>query len=131
MERTGRGTCHASFGELLQGVLPGGHKFLVNCRIHNRSLVTVRLGEPSYSVSKEKEFAQTYARFPKTLKGLRIFLSDLGRHDDCAVAVASDIPIGKGLSSSTADMVAGIRALAEALSLRLKDDYVSRMLTEV
>ena len=131
MESTGSGSCHASFGELLQGVLPGGHKFLVNCRICNRSQVTVRLGEPTYSVHKEEEFAQSYARFPKTLKGLRIFLSDLGRHDDCAIAVSSDIPIGKGLSSSTADMVAGIRALAGALSLRLKDDYVSRMLTEV
>ncbi len=131
MERVGIGTCHGSFGELLQGVLPGGRKFLVNCRIRNRSRVTVRLSDPSYASQKEEEFARSYARFPKTYKGLRNFLSDLGRHDDCLVSIESDIPVGKGLSSSTADMVAGVRALAEALSLKLKNDYVGHMLSEV
>jgi len=131
MDRVGVGTCHASFGELLQGVLPGGRKFLVNCRICNQSRVTVRLSGPSYSSQKEEEFARSYARFPKTYKGLRNFLSDLGRHDDCLISIESDIPIGKGLSSSTADMVAGVRALAEALSLKLKNDYVGHMLSEV
>ncbi len=131
MNRVGVGTCFGSFGELLQGVLPGNHKFLVNCRIQNRSKVTVSLGEPRFSPVKEEDFARSYARFPKTYKGLRIFLGDLGRHDDCMITVESDIPVGKGLSSSTADMVAGVRALAEALSVKLKSDYVSRMLTEV
>jgi L-threonine kinase len=131
MERIGTGLCNGSFGELLQGVLPGNHKFLVNCRICNCSRVTVRLSDPGYSPEKEDEYARSYSQFPKTYKGLRIFLGDLGRHDDCLVAIASDIPIGKGLSSSTADMVAGVRALAEALSLKLKNDYVSRILTDV
>jgi L-threonine kinase len=131
VERVGVGTCHGSFGELLQGVLPGGRKFLVNCRIRNCSRVTVRLSDPAYSPQKEEEFAHSYARFPKTYKGLRNFLGDLGRHDDCLISIESDIPVGKGLSSSTADMVAGVRALAEALSLKLKNDYVSHMLTEV
>jgi L-threonine kinase len=131
MESVGIGTCHASFGELLQGVLPGGHKFLVNCRIRNRSTVTVRLSDPSYQLQKEEELAYAYAHFPKTCKGLRIFLSDLGRHDDCLVSVESNVPVGKGLSSSTADMVAGVRALAEALSLKLRNDYISRVLTDV
>jgi L-threonine kinase len=129
VERVGTGACHASFGELLQGVLPGNRKFLVNCRIHNRSRVTVQLSNPSYL--SEEEFAFSYSHFPKTYKGLRIFLGDLGRHDDCLIAIDSDIPIGKGLSSSTADMVAGVRALAEALSVKLKNDYVSRILTDV
>ena len=127
----GIGTCNGSFGELLQGALPGGHKFLVNCRICNSSRVTVRLGDLHYSAEKEEEFARSYARFPKTYKGLRVFLSDLGRHDDCLISIESDIPVGKGLSSSTADMVAGVRALAEALSLKLKNDYISRVLTDV
>jgi L-threonine kinase len=131
VESIGVGTCYASFGELLQGVLPGGHKFLVNCRIRNSSTVTVRLSDPSYQLKKEEDLALAYARFPKTCKGLRIFLGDLGRHDDCLVSVESDIPIGKGLSSSTADMVAGVRGLAQALSLKLKNDYVSRVLTDV
>lgn len=131
MAGIGTGVCHGSFGELLQGVLPGNHKFLVNCRIRNRSRVTVRLSDPSYLTEKEEEFARSYSLFPKTYKGLRIFLGDLGRHDDCLIAIEFDIPIGKGLSSSTADMVAGVRALAEALSLKLKNDYVSRILTDV
>lgn len=131
MERVGVGACHASFGELLQGVLPGGHKFLVNCRIRNQSRVTVQLSDPGYSSDKEKQFARSYVQFPKTYKGLRIFLGDLGRHDDCLVSVESDIPVGKGLSSSTADMVAGVRALSQALSVKLKKDYISRVLSDV
>jgi L-threonine kinase len=131
MKRVGSAACFGSFGELLQGVLPGGHKFLINCRITNVSRVTVELSEPRFSSEKESDFAHAYARFPKTFKGLRIFLSDLGLHDDLLISIDSDIPIGKGLSSSTADMVAGVQALAEALSVKLKNEYVSKMLTEV
>lgn len=131
MDISGTGECYGSFGELLQGALPNGHKFLVNCRIRNRSVVRVNLAEPQYSPEKEAAMVNSHQRWPKTYKGLRNLLADLGRRDDFLFEIDSDIPVGKGLSSSTADMVAGMRALAAAISIRLKNDYLSRMISEI
>ena len=131
MEISGKGICYASFGEILQGVLSGGRKFLVTLRICDASRVTLWLSRPQYSAAKELRFAQSYCKYPKSYKMLRNIMSDLGSHDDCFIEIDSDIPVGKGLSSSTADMVASIRSLSEAMSIALKPDYVSRMMTEI
>ena len=127
----GTGECFGSFGELLQGVLPNGHKFLVNCRIQNRTAIRLRLTEPHYAPEKEAMIVRAHQKFPKTYKALRNLLADLGRRDDCLFDLDSDIPVGKGLSWSTADMVAGIRALADAYQVKFKSDYVSRVLSEI
>jgi L-threonine kinase len=130
-ESVGTGECHGSFGEILQGALPGSKKFLVNLKIKNASRVTVRLASCRYSEEKEQDFACAYARLPKSHKIVRNILSDLGRHDDFALEVERDIPVGKGLSSSTADMVASIHGLETALSVAMKPDYISRSLVEI
>jgi uncharacterized protein involved in propanediol utilization len=131
MERTGIGFCAASFGELLQGVLPGQRKFLVNLRIRRGSRVRVRLTSPLYSAEKEAQIASSYQSYPKSYKLLRNTLSDLGSHDDCLIEIESDVPVGKGLSSSTADMVAAIRGLANAASVAFREDYIGRVITEI
>ncbi|MGB8276153.1 MAG: kinase [Alphaproteobacteria bacterium] len=131
IETIGSGICQGSFGEILQGVLPGGRKFLVNLRIKDESRVKVSLSSCRYAVEKEAEFARAYAVYPKSHKIVRNILGDLGRHDDYSLDIVRDIPVGKGLSSSTADMVAAVRALAQALSVAFKPDYVSRAITEI
>lgn len=131
MEKAGVGFCAASFGELLQGVLPGHRKFLVNLRIRHGSKVTVQLTSPLYSAQKEAQIASSYQRYPKSYKLLRNVLSDLGSHNDCLIEVDSNVPVGKGLSSSTADMVAAIRGLAQAASVAFREDYIGRVITEI
>lgn len=131
MELTGSGYCNGSFGELLQGVLPGNRKFLINLKIRNCSTARVHLMSSSYSREKEAQFAESYRQYSKSYKVLRNILADIGRHDDCLLEIDSDIPVGKGCSSSTADMIAAIQALAGALSLALKPEYIGRMLTEI
>lgn len=131
VEQVGVGFCAASFGELLQGVLPGKQKFLVNLRISRGSTVKVSLASPLYSVQKEAQIAASYQRYPKSYKLLRNVLSDLGSHNDCLIEIDSDIPVGKGLSSSTADMVAAIRGLAKAASVVFREDYIGRIITEI
>lgn len=131
MEQVGVGFCAASFGELLQGVLPGQRKFLVNLRIRRGSQVRVELTSPLYSAEKEAQIAVSYQSYPKSYKLLRNVLSDLGSHNDCLIEVASDVPVGKGLSSSTADMVAAIRGLAQAASVAFREDYIGRVITEI
>ncbi|MBM3945367.1 MAG: hypothetical protein FJ317_07770 [SAR202 cluster bacterium] len=130
-EKVGRGSCYGSFGELLQGFLPGGKKFLVNCKIKDASHVTVSLSSPYYSDTKELDYIKSYGHYPKSYKVIRNVLADFGVHNDCYLDVRSDLPIAKGLSSSTADMVASVRALSEALSIALKPEYVARVITEI
>jgi len=131
VELIGVGDCYGSFGELLQGVLPGNKKFLVNLQIKNSARAKVHLMPSAYSIEKEALFAESYRAYSKSYKVARNILVDIGRHDDCFLEIDSDIPVGKGCSSSTADMIASIRALASAFSLALKPDYISRMLTEI
>lgn len=128
---TGQGSCPGSFGEILQGVLEGNRKFLINLKIKNSSHVRLTLSPSLYSSEKEAEFANSYRAFAKSYKVIRNILGDVGRHEDYLLDVRSDIPIGKGCASSTADMVASIQALSSALSLALKPDYISRMITEI
>lgn len=129
--KVGQGLCPGSFGELLQGVLPGQKKFLVNFKIQNRSQVGLALSSSQYSPDKEETFINSYRLFSKSYKVVRNVLTDLGFHLDSFLNVESNIPVGKGLSSSTADMIASLRALEKALSISLKADYVGRMLTEI
>lgn len=129
--RTGEGHCNGSFGELLQGVLPGQKRFLVNLKIKNHSRARVHLSSCQYMGEKEARYAESYRRYSKSYKILRNILTDLGCHDDYLIEIDSDIPVGKGLSSSTADMVATVRAAEQALSVPLKNEYVSRMITEI
>lgn len=131
MEYTGQGICNGSFGEILQGVLPGNRKFLVNLKIRDASRVRMHLTPSTYSNEKEAQFAESYRRLSKSYKVVRNILVDIGRHDDCYLEIDSGIPVGKGCSSSTADMVASIQALSSSLSLALKPDYIGRMLTEI
>jgi uncharacterized protein involved in propanediol utilization len=131
MKLTGRGICNGSFGEILQGVLPGHRKFLVNLKIKNASRVRLQLMPTAYSSEKEARYADSYRIFPKSYKVVRNILSDVGRHDDCLLEISSDIPVGKGCASSTADMVASIKALSAAISIALRAEYVSQMLTEI
>lgn len=131
MELTGQGQCHGSFGELLQGVLPGNKKFLINLKSRDISRARIRLTPSSYSNEKEALFAESYRKYSKSYKVVRNILVDIGRHDDFHLEIESDIPIGKGCSSSTADMVASVEALAASLSLALKPEYIASMLTEI
>ncbi len=129
--RSGTGTCSGSFGELLQGVLPGNKKFLVNLKIKNCSQVNATLSSCQYFEDKESRFVESYRRFSKSYKVLRNLLTDIGCHDDPFLDVQSNIPIGKGLSSSTADMIATIKAFKKALKISLKSDYIGGLLTEI
>ena len=99
------GSSNASFGELLQGVSADGDDFLVTIPIdlHSRAMfihdpeaTDVKLF-PAYKSKVRKFIALLAAEYKLNITGTFI--------------VQSDIPEGKGLSSSTADMVATFRAI--------------------
>jgi len=123
-ECVGSAMCNSSFGEVLQGVRENGHKFLVNLKIKNYSRADIRLSPTPYRVKNEHRFWKSYQL-------IRHILQHLGYAYNFHLEIRSNIPIGKGLSSSTADMVASVRALENALSISIDNEELSRMITEI
>lgn len=101
---------NGTFGELLQGVLPSGTEFLVTLPITLRSLASFRLGTDGplivYPSHKNKSRAAA----------LRM-LEAADHRGGGTLVIDSAIPTGKGLASSSADLVATVRAVGQCLGL--------------
>jgi L-threonine kinase len=115
--REGRGMAPGTCGEFIQGVLPDQTRFHVTCPINMSSTVVVKL-RPAEEL---------------TVVGLRDYQSKLALAVEYAVETLdlgaqevsvwpwSDIDVGKGMGSSTADVLAGIRAVADAAGEQLSE----------
>ena len=102
------GTC----GELAQGLLDG-RLVMVTCPIDLFATATVELSHGSGRV-----FSPPGS--PKAARAVKLSLSYLGHGDlDARLCLESPLPRGKGMASSTADIVAAISAVAAALKTRL------------
>jgi len=123
-ELVGSAICNGSFGEVLQGVQENGQKFLVNLKIKNYSRATVYLSESTYRVLNERYYWKSYQLVRKLLK-------QLGHGYDCYIDLQSNIPVGKGLSSSTADMVASAKAVENALSITIDNDFLAKEISAI
>ncbi len=108
-----------SCGELVQGTLQGVN-FLVTCPVNWFSRVTVHIGpslKDAYPAGRSK-----------TARAVRKLLDWCGCEDFGAVIeVASTIPVGKGMASSTADLAAGCYAVAAALGIRPDPALIARI----
>ena len=110
--RTGVGVSFGTFGELLQGALPGtGEDFLVTLPIARWSTAQVTL------VPGTEELRVVPAGKDKALRAARIMLDRHGVRHGGTLTVSSDLPEGKGMASSSADLVATVRAVAGALGI--------------
>jgi L-threonine kinase len=122
--RSGKGEAFGTFGELLQGRLPDGTDFLVTFPITRRSQVWFRF-DP----------AGPLRVFPShKVKSLRLAESMLAVHGSGAggiLIVDSDLLIGKGLASSSADLVATARAIGGVLGLDTAPEAVEGWLRPI
>lgn len=102
------GTC----GELAQGLLDD-RLLMVTCPVDLFATAAVELSQGVGRVVAPPGS-------PKTARAVRLSLSYLGRGDlDARVGIESPLPRGKGMASSTADIVAAVNAVAAALGARL------------
>lgn len=96
-----------SCGELVQGVM-GGRNFLVTCPINKYSVATVKIFPHKTEIVGTKAKSKACQAVQRTLA-----------HFNCSygaeVQIESQLPVGKGMASSTADLSAA--ALATALAL--------------
>lgn len=110
--RIGVGSAFGTFGELLQGVLPDGLDFLVTLPIRAGSTAVFR-SDPGAGGVRVHPPHKTKSRRLAELVLQRHGLARGGRlHVNC------DLPEGKGLASSSADLVATARAVTDAIGHR-------------
>jgi uncharacterized protein involved in propanediol utilization len=118
------GTCSSSYGELLQGVLAGDEHFLVTLPINISSKATF---------------------IPDSISGIRVhpsskiktqfFVEKLneayGLNLSGTMTMQNEIPEGKGLSSSTADLVAALRAIENYLDILLPRNEIDAIFRSI
>ncbi|WP_194847833.1 kinase [Candidatus Neptunochlamydia vexilliferae] len=122
----GRGSSHGTFGELLQGILPNGRNFMVTLPIslYSRAHFEPRL-EMSHVTVSPKEKKKSAVMAEKILERFEISIGGV-------LTIDSDIPEGKGLASSSADLVATAYALKETFFIEALDsDLIASLIKEI
>ncbi|MEU6766950.1 kinase [Streptomyces sp. NPDC046853] len=134
------GAAFGTFGELLQGVLPEEDgDFLVTLPVARWTMATFRPEPGSGSVSGSGSGSRGVVVRPagKT-KALRLARAicelaerQTGLRSGGTLRVNSVIPEGKGLASSSADLVATARAVGQALRVEMPPARIERLLADI
>jgi uncharacterized protein involved in propanediol utilization len=122
----GSGQSFASFGEIAQGRRIDGEDYLVTLPVDLWSRCTVAyesIGGPS----------RVEATLCKSRRVAERLLHELGRTRGVRlrIQIERNIPVGKGLSSSTADMLAVLRACQALFGVVFSDRFISRLFTAI
>lgn len=124
--RNGFGVSFGTFGELLQGALAGNDEdFLVTLPIARWSTARIALVPGSGELVVEPATKR---------KSSAVAGSMLRRHGISSggrLTLAGDLPEGKGMSSSSADLVATVRAVADALGVAVTPPEIEALLRGV
>jgi L-threonine kinase len=121
----GVSSAFGTFGELLQGVTADGVDFLVTLPIARwtTAMFTVEPDVPGIRVCPRHKH--------KAVRLARAMASAVGYTGGGRLTLDSDIPEGKGLASSSADLVATARAVANALALTLTPAAIEELLRPI
>ncbi|ADL08176.1 GHMP kinase [Thermosediminibacter oceani] len=121
----GEARCPASCGEIVQGAI-GGRNFLITCPISLYSTVRVELIRGSGEKKHTANSTDGAGDWQKAREAIRKLLDYFGFHElDFDIRIVSQIPVGKGLSSSTADITAACLAAARALAKSISPDLIA------
>ncbi|MET8676727.1 kinase [Streptomyces sp. NPDC004647] len=123
---TGVGTAFGTFGELLQGVLPEEDgDFLVTLPVARWTRATFRQDPGSMDVAVRPSHKR------KALQLARMITDEALQSPGGLLTVNSVIPEGKGLASSSADLVATARAVGQALNIAMPASRIERLLARI
>jgi uncharacterized protein involved in propanediol utilization len=122
--RSDVGDAFGTFGELLQGSLPGGADFLVTFPITRCSRAWFRLDPagPLRVFPSDKVKSRSLAE---------AMLAECGVAAGGILILDSNLPVGKGLASSSADLVATARAVGRVLGLDTSPEAVEKWLRAI
>jgi L-threonine kinase len=124
--RVGYGKSFASFGEIVQGRTSDNEDFLVTLPVDLWSTCELICTPIRGPLVIECDLPKSRATVEQVLEQLGLVS---GYH--IGIRFTRNIPVGKGLSSSTADMLAALRALQEVFGFLLTDRFVSRLFNEI
>lgn len=123
--QTASGKANGTFGELLQGFLPNGKSFMVTFPINLFSYVTFIPDLTNHSIEtfphhKTKSKLLAY----KLLALLKIEIGG-------KLIINSELPEGKGLASSSADLVATAYAISKATGISINAELIAKLISEI
>lgn len=121
--KDGRGTAPGTCGEFAQGILSSGQPFHVTCPI-NKSATVVASLRPAKAFTV-CGLGEDHSKLELGIQHT-VELLDLGAVE-VTVRHWSDLDIGKGMGSSTADVLAGVRAIADAVNECLTPETEGRL----
>jgi L-threonine kinase len=125
--RTATATAPGTCGELVQGFTSGGVPFHVTCPIAKTATVTVTVRPaPEFAVTQIEPGLSKLAQALRRTSGL-LELEPL----EVRVEHWTDLDVGKGMGSSTADITAAARALAAACGRALSPGQLAEVATSV
>jgi uncharacterized protein involved in propanediol utilization len=122
--RVAAGECHGTFGELIQGVLPNDRHFLVTLPIDIKAVVEYKATDMDMVQANLRHKSKSIAAVTKYLR----------MHDLPAggyLRFRSSFTAGKGLASSSADMVAALRAVARYFDLAVSPQAIETILRDI
>lgn len=124
--KVGYGSCPGTCGELVQGYI-GKNEYISSYCIDLYSRATVSEKKSS------KKFSRT--RKSKSIEASSLVFEYFGLNknqvDNLHISIKSNIPIGKGMASSTADIGACIMATLDYLDKDMKPDEISRLVAKI
>jgi uncharacterized protein involved in propanediol utilization len=122
--KPGRGSCNGTFGELVQGII-GERPFLITLPIPSLRSEAVFIPDPAISDIRVE------GSKVKAMRAGKMLLELFGITGGGQLNICSNIPAGKGLASSSADIVAALRAIAQSYALPLTKELVSTIAAKV
>lgn len=122
------GICNGTLGELLQGPLVRDGEL----QIAIISLPIRRYSWAHYLCGAKADEESGLAVRPKCRKAIELYLSNAGAAlPEGAWAFSSELPWGRGMASSTADIVAAVRCLDAIFERQSSPDVIKMVLREI
>jgi uncharacterized protein involved in propanediol utilization len=126
LARAAVGVAFGTFGELVQGRLPGSDlDFLVTSPIVRRSVATFWFDQRHGDMEVVPVFKV------KSLRAAKLTLARCGRPAGGILKIDSDLPVGKGFASSSADLVATIRAVGQGAGVTVTPALTEDVLRQI
>ncbi len=123
VQKPGRGFAPGTFGELVQGQIADTH-FLIT--------LPIPWGTSATFVGREANGIDVW---PSSRRKARVAvetaLEDWGKPPGGALVIRSALPVGKGMASSSADIVAALRAAAAYYGVRITAAEIARRAARV
>ena len=117
------GICPASCGEFVQGILDN-EEYLSSYAIDMFSIVSLEEKKENIKLGPNKSRKAIEKVFER-------FNIPLQESKNISLKIKSDIPIGKGMASSTADIGATIKATLSLINKELDDEEISLMASNI